>query len=239
MDSLSINDNNFFVAITTFNIKIYIQQRRFALMAKTLFIKANNRPIEQSVSVKLYHAFIDRYKETHPSDEIIELDLYAEALPYYDNNNIMGNFKHNNKMELTKDEQQAYDNQHKYLDQFLEADKIVFGFPLWNKTVPAPLHTYFDYLNVAGKTFKYTAEGPVGLAVGKKVAILNARGGDFSTDEMASEEMAVNFVSKTMLSFGITDQIMVIAEGHNQYPDSAEEIVTEAISQAKLAAEQF
>jgi FMN-dependent NADH-azoreductase len=48
--------------------------------------------------------------------------------------------------------QQAAEVANKYLEQFLAADKVVFGFPMWNMTVPAVLHTYLDYLNQAGKT---------------------------------------------------------------------------------------
>ncbi|MCK9907401.1 NAD(P)H-dependent oxidoreductase, partial [Frankia sp. Cpl3] len=79
---------------------------------------------------------------------------------------------------------------------------VVFAFPLWNFTVPAPLHTYVDYLSQAGKTFSYTAEGPVGLAGDKKVALLNARGGVYSEQPMASWEMAVNFITNVLTFWG-------------------------------------
>ncbi|WP_042352630.1 FMN-dependent NADH-azoreductase [Bacillus massiliigorillae] len=208
-------------------------------MSKVLFIKANNRPLEQAVSVKLYHAFVDRYKEINPSHDITELDLFAENLPYYDNTMITAMYKLANGFELTAEEKQANDTQVKYLNQFLDAEKVVFAFPLWNKTIPAVLHTYIDYLNVAGKTFKYTAEGPVGLAPDKKVAILNARGADFSIEPAASEEMAVTLIEKTMLQFGIKDVTSVIVEGHNQYPDQAEVLISTGVAKAQKAAETF
>ncbi|WP_374941258.1 NAD(P)H-dependent oxidoreductase [Peribacillus sp. AS_2] len=44
----------------------------------------------------------------------------------------------------------------RHIQDFMEADIIVFGFPLWNMIVPAVLHTFFDYLYRAGVTFKYT-----------------------------------------------------------------------------------
>lgn len=137
-------------------------------MSNVLFIKANNRSIDQSVSVKMYHEFVETYKQNHPQDSITELDLFAENLPYYDNNAIVGLYKAANGIALTAEEQAAADTVNKYLDQFLAADKVVFAFPLWNMTVPAVLHTYVDYLNQAGRTFKYTAEGPVGLVTDKR-----------------------------------------------------------------------
>ena len=73
-------------------------------------------------------------------------------------------------------------------------------FPLWNLTIPAVLHTYIDYLNRAGKTFKYTSQGQVGLLGDKKVALLNARGGIYSEGAAADMEMAVKYVSTMMIS---------------------------------------
>lgn len=208
-------------------------------MANVLFIKANNRPIEQGVSVKLYHTFLDSYKEAHPDDVITELDLFAENLPYYDNDKINGMYKLANGYDLTPAEKEAADLVTKYLNQFLNADKIVFAFPLWNFTVPAVLHTYLDYLAQAGKTFRYTAEGPVGLLPDKKVALLNARGGIYSEGPAKSSEMAVNYVNAMLSFWGVTDITSVIIEGHNQFPNEAEGIIAKGLDEAAAVAKQF
>ena len=110
---------------------------------------------------------MESFKESHPEDQITELDLFAENLPYYDSTAINGMFKVAQGLEATPEEQAVASNVSKYLDQFLATDKIVLAFPLWNMTVPAVLHTYIDYLNQAGKTFKYTPQGVVGLVTGK------------------------------------------------------------------------
>lgn len=208
-------------------------------MTNVLFIKANSRPIEQAVSVQLYQAFLESYKESHPDDTITELDLYNENLPYLNPDMMNGMFKLGRGLELTADEKKATDLINKYLDQFLAADKIVFGFPLWNFTIPAVLHTYLDYLGQAGKTFRYTADGPVGLLPDKKVAILNARGGVYSEGPAQSVEMSVNYVQTILNFWGVTDLTKVIIEGHNQYPDRAEEIIEEGIKKAMTAANIF
>jgi FMN-dependent NADH-azoreductase len=208
-------------------------------MAKVLFIKANSRPIEQAVSVKLYHTFLDSYKESHPEDTIIELDLFEENLPYYDTDKINGMYKLANGIELTSSEKEATETVNKYLNQFLEADKIVMAFPLWNFTIPAPLHTYLDYMGQAGKTFRYTAEGPVGLLPDKKVALLNARGGVYSEGPAQSSEMSVNYVNTLLNFWGVEDTTTVIIEGHNQYPDRAEEIIEAGLQKAATVANNF
>ncbi|MDA1849485.1 FMN-dependent NADH-azoreductase [Bacillus cereus] len=208
-------------------------------MTKVLFVKANNRPAEQAVSVKLYEAFLASYKEAHPNDTVVELDLYKEELPYVGVDMINGTFKAGKGFDLTEEEAKAVAVADKYLNQFLEADKVVFGFPLWNLTIPAVLHTYIDYLNRAGKTFKYTPEGPVGLIGDKKIALLNARGGVYSKGPAAEVEMAVKYVASMMGFFGATNMETVVIEGHNQFPDKAEEIITAGLEEAAKVANKF
>ncbi|AIQ36214.1 FMN-dependent NADH-azoreductase [Paenibacillus sp. VTT E-133280] len=208
-------------------------------MSKVLFIKANNRPAEQSVSVKLYNEFLENYKLNNPEDEITELDLFAEQLPYYDNTLITGMYKAAQGYELTAEEAAGAAVVNKYLEQFIAADKVVFGFPLWNMTVPAVLHTYVDYLCQAGKTFSYTAEGPVGLLTGKKAIVLNARGGIYSEGPAASAEMAVNFIVGNLNLWGIKDITQVIIEGHNQLPAQSAEIIENGLQLAKETAASF
>ncbi|WP_025845831.1 FMN-dependent NADH-azoreductase [Brevibacillus agri] len=208
-------------------------------MSKVLFIKANDRPVEQAVSVKLYEAFVQSYKENHPNDEITELDLFAENLPYYGNDLLTAMFKAGRGMELTAEEQKGAELVNKYLNQFADADKVMIAFPMWNFTVPAVLHTYVDYLSQAGKTFKYTAEGPVGLMGDKKVALLSARGGVYSEGPMAEIELANRYVRTVLGFWGISNITEVIVEGHNQFPDKAEEIVAAGVEKAAKLAETF
>lgn len=204
-------------------------------MAKILFVKVNDRPAEQAVSVQMYNAFLNTYKEANPTDEITELDLFQAELPYYGNAAITALYKRNQGMELTAEETKYVNLTDQYINQFLSMDKIVFAFPLWNSTVPAPLITYISYLAQAGKMFNYTAEGPVGYAADKKVALISARGSDYSA--MPGAEMAVNLVKSAISLWGITNPEVVVIEGHNQYPTRSSEIIADGLEEtAKLAA---
>ncbi|WP_019535403.1 FMN-dependent NADH-azoreductase [Paenibacillus ginsengihumi] len=208
-------------------------------MSNVLFIKANGRPASQAVSVKLYDAFLQAYKETHPQDQITELDLFANPLPYYDNDMITGMFKLGKDLELTPEERSGAETVKRVLDQFMAADKVVFAFPLWNFTVPAQLITYLHYILQAGITFRYTANGPEGLAGNKKVALLNARGGIYSEGPMASLEMSLKYVQTIMGFIGVTNIETVVVEGHNQFPDRAEAIIQEGLQEAARVARTF
>lgn len=208
-------------------------------METVLFVKANNRPADQAVSVKLYEAFLESYKKSHPHDKIIELDLYNEELPYVGVDMINGTFKMDKGLDLTEKEAQAVAISDKYLNQFLLANKVVFGFPLWNLTVPGVLNTYIGYLNRAGKTFKYTPEGPVGLIGDKKIALLNASGGVYSKGPKSEMEMAVKYLTDMMRFFGTKSIETVVIEGHNEFPDKAGEIIAEGLEKAVKVATTF
>lgn len=208
-------------------------------MTTVLFVKANNRPVDQAVSVKLYEAFLASYKESHPNNTVVELDLYNEELPYVGVDMINGTFRAGKGLNLTEKEAKAVAVADKYLNQFLAADKVVFGFPLWNLTIPAVLHTYIDYLNRAGKTFKYTSEGPVGLIGHKKIALLNASGGVYSKGPAAEMEMAVKYVTNMMNFFGIKDIETVVIEGHSKSSYKAEEIISAGLEKAIKLARTF
>lgn len=208
-------------------------------MSHVLFIKANNRPADQSATVKLYESFVQSYRAAHPDDIITELNLFEADLPYYDNDMMGGLFKAAQGMEATPEEQRLAGLANTYLDQFLGADKVMFAFPLWNFTIPAQLLTYLFYLNQAGKTFKYTAEGPVGLVTDKKVALLQARGGVYSVEPMSGMEMSLNYVKNTLGFWGIRNPEVVVLEGHNQFPDRAASIIEEGVKQAADLAAKF
>ncbi|MFA1712103.1 FMN-dependent NADH-azoreductase [Peribacillus frigoritolerans] len=208
-------------------------------MTKVLFVKVNDRPAEQAISSKMYDTFLQTYKETHRADEVTELDLFKEELPYYGNKAITGLYKRNQGLELTAEEENAAKLVDQYLNQFMAMDKVVFAFPLWNSTVPAPLITYLSYLAQAGKMFNYTAEGPVGYAGDKKVMLLNARGSDYALEGMASAEMAVSLVKNIIELWGINNPETVVIEGHNQYPDRSQKIIADGLENVAKAAEAF
>lgn len=208
-------------------------------MAKVLFIKSNDRPSDVAISNQMYDRFLASYKEMNPDDIITELDLYNAKLPYYGNTILTGLYKESKGIEMTPDEKIAADTANFYLDQFLASDKIVFAFPMWNFTVPAPLITYVSYLSQAGKTFKYTAEGVIGLAGDKKVALLTARGGDYSLEAMQANEMTLRYMKAILQFWGIHQPEVVVIEGHAQYVDRSSEIIESGLKETAAAGANF
>jgi FMN-dependent NADH-azoreductase len=124
-------------------------------------------------------------------------------------------------------------------DQFVEADKYVIVTPMWNLSIPPLMKAYVDAICVAGKTFKYTVEGPVGLLMGKKAVHIQARGGFYTEGPAKEIEMGDRYIRALMNFFGITDVESVIAEGMAAAPPQAESIKAKAIERAKRVAKTF
>ncbi len=201
-----------------------------------LVVKANNRPASEGVSSKMYDVFMDSLGS---DTNVKTFDVFKEDMPYFGQDFFDAMQKSAQAEELNELEQRILTAANKAMDAFLDADVVVFAFPLWNKTIPAPLQTFIDYIYRAGVTFKYTEEGPQGLVPEKKVIILNARGGVYSTPEMAPSEMSVNYVRMIMNFFGIEDIEEVIIEGHNMYPDKAQEIIEDGMKRVEEAAQSL
>jgi FMN-dependent NADH-azoreductase len=104
------------------------------------------------------------------------------------------------------------------LQEFLDADVVVIGAPMYNFGVPSQLKAWFDRIVIAGKTFRYTESGPEGLAGGKRVVIASSRGGLYGPDGSPNDFQETYL--RAVLSFiGVTDIEFVRAEGLAYGPD--------------------
>lgn len=201
-------------------------------MSKVLYIKANAKPEGVSRTFKISDSFLDEYKKSNPQDEIITLDLYKENIDFLtaeDLNEVFG----------PKTEESRNHPVLKYAYQFAEADKYIFAAPMWNLSFPAILKAYIDYVSVTGITFKYTAEGPVGLCTDKKAVFVTTRGGEYSEGAAASFEMGERYLRTILGFFGITDLQTISADNLDVMGLDTDAIVNEAISKAQQTAKQF
>jgi FMN-dependent NADH-azoreductase len=203
-----------------------------------LVVKANNRPSSEGVSSKMHEVFMNELQNGKDLN-INTFDVFKEDMPYFGQDFFNAMTKSAQAEQLTDIEQRILTASNKAMDAFMDADVVVFAFPLWNKTIPAPLQTFIDYIYRAGVTFSYNENGPVGLVPDKKVIILNARGGVYSTPEMAPSEMSVNYVRMIMNFFGITNIEEVIIEGHTQFQDRAEQIIADGMQEVKAVANRL
>ena len=100
------------------------------------------------------------------------------------------------------------------LDEFLGADVVVIGAPMYNFGIPSQLKAWIDRIAVAGKTFRYGAAGPEGLAGNKQVVIAISRGGLYGAGMPAAALEHVESYLRGVFGFlGVTDLEIVVAEG--------------------------
>ena len=205
-------------------------------MSKLLVIKANPKPTELSVGLTVGEAFVNAYRETHPEDTITEVKLFERFVPEVDGNMLAawGALAQGKTFaDLSREQQAQLKASNELLEEFMAHDKYVFITPMWNLMFPARLKSYIDALCVAGKTFRYTANGPEGLLKDKKAFHINASGG-FHQGAYGDKYL------RGILNFlGIEDIGSLFVEGHAFEPARAEEILENGKTQAADVGRRF
>lgn len=161
------------------------------------------------------------YFKSKINANVTEYDFGANPLPYYDLNAVVGT-----RNELQNDAQrQALELSNKLISEVKATDVLVFGVPMYNLGIPAQLKTYIDYLNRAGETFQYGANGPEGLVKGKKAIIVLAHGGIYKD---GPADLAKLYMQTVLNFIGISDVEFVYAEGFGYGSEMAEKAVVAA-----------
>jgi FMN-dependent NADH-azoreductase len=181
---------------------------------------------EHSVSRRLTAAVVAQIKAEQPAASVTYRDLVSNPLPHLSGAHLMAA----NANPADVDAQVAADVTESavVLEEFLAADTVVLGVPMYNFSLPSQLKAWIDRVAVAGKTFRYTAEGPEGLATGKKVIVISTRGGHYSAGPAAVMDHQESYLLAVLGFFGITDIEIVRAEGLNLSADSKIEAISEA-----------
>ena len=135
---------------------------------------------------------------------------------------------------LDADGQARRDASDRLLEEFMAADVVVIGAPMYNFSIPSQLKAWIDRLAVPGKTFRYGESGPEGLMRGKRVFVALARGGFYGPETaMISAEHAESYLRAVFSFLGITPEF-VLVEGlatGDQHRAQAMANASEAIGQ--------
>ena len=198
-------------------------------MSKVLYIKANIKNEGESRTFKVSDSFVEEYKKNNPEDEIITLDLYKENIDFLRADDL-------GKLFGPKDEESKNNSILKYAYEFADADKYIIAAPMWNLSFPAILKAYIDYVSVSGITFKYTAEGPVGLLNNKKAVHIVSRGGGYDNSPY---EMGDRYLRTILGFFGIKDIETIAIDNLDVIGVNVEEKVEEGIEKATSLAKKF
>jgi FMN-dependent NADH-azoreductase len=166
-----------------------------------------------SVSRQLTERIVAQWRATHPGTVVEYLDLASDA-PSHLSADSLGFRLGPNAGGLSEVQRRENEISEKLVSQFLAADVIVIGAPMYNFSVPSQLKAWIDRVAQAGRTFTYTEKGPQGLAGGKTVIIASTRGGVYSTNPaLAGLDHQESYLKTVFGFFGITDVQFVRAEG--------------------------
>ena len=170
-----------------------------------------------SVTRELSRSIADRLTAQNPDAHVVYRDLSAWPLAH-----------------LTLD---AFADT-SVVEEFLDSDVIVIGAPMYNFGIPSTLKAWIDRISIAGKTFRYTANGPEGLAGGRKVYVASSRGGYYGAGAPAAAfEHQESYLRAVFALMGVTDLTFVHAEGVNIGPDVRAQAIENARGEVlKLAA---
>jgi len=166
-----------------------------------------------SVSRQLTQRITAQWQATHPGTVVEYLDLAVDT-PTHLSVDSLG-FRLGPNAEGLSDVQQRENRISEALvSQFLAADVVVIGAPMYNFSIPTQLKAWIDRIAQAGRTFTYTAQGPKGLAGGKTVIVASSRGGIYSTNPALAALDHQESYLRTLFGFlGISDVRFVRAEG--------------------------
>lgn len=158
-----------------------------------------------SASRELTAAVVRQLRADSPHVEVTYRDLDAQPLP------------HLTGASLAKSDPAEVELAQRVMQEFLDADVLVVGAPMYNFSLPSTLKAWIDRIAVAGVTFRYSANGPEGLAGGKRVIVASTRGGVYG--DASPADFQEGYLRQVFAFLGVQDIEIVRAEGLNLGPE--------------------
>ena len=190
---------------------------------------------DNSVSRAISAAVVARLRDIHAGLDVQRRDLVSSPISH-----LSGAYLAGQSADVQHDQalQEDVSLGGAALAEFLAAESVVIGAPMYNFTVPSQLKSWIDRVLVAGKTFHYTATGPQGLAGGKRVIIGLSRGGFYGPGAPAAPfEHQESYLRSAFAFIGLPDLVSIRAVGVATGPEQRRKALDEALQQvAELTA---
>lgn len=164
-----------------------------------------------SASRSLSAAIVGELRRHHPDATIVRRDLATEIVPHL-TGAIAAGFRDTGIKDFDAATSAEHARSEALVQEFLASDIIVIGAPMYNFSVPSQLKAWIDRVAQAGRTFRYTENGPVGLSGGRRVIIASTRGGMYSAGPGAVMDFQEAYLKAVFGFLGITDVKFVRAE---------------------------
>jgi FMN-dependent NADH-azoreductase len=182
-----------------------------------------------SVSRQVSAAIVDRLRHANPALEVVYRDVTAAPLGHLTGLHLAAGQGAAPEASLREDIAAGQ----AVLEEFLAADIVVIGAPMYNFTIPSQLKAWIDRILVAGKTFKYSAQGVEGLAGNKRVIVAVSRGGFYGPNTpTAALEHLETYLRSVFAFIGISNPEFISADGIQVGPEHREKAVADALKAA-------
>ena len=206
-------------------------------MSTILALTASPRG-ERSVSRALTTRFAQLWAQRHPQDTILLRDIGHHPVPHVTEPWVVGAFAPTEAQNAESKAAIAVSDQ--LVDEFLAADRYVFGVPMYNFNIPSTFKAYIDQIVRAGKTFAVGPNGYEGLVKGKKALFITSSGGNFQPGSpFASFNFQEPYLRAIFGFIGLTDLQFVAADSMNQGEEAARQSREKAETALKELAEAW
>lgn len=186
---------------------------------------------EASVTRRIGRDVVGQWRQRNPGSEVIYRDLAVNP-PGHLSAELLG-ARQTAPESFTPEQRAEAALGETLLVEFLAADVIVIGAPMYNFSIPSQLKAWLDRVLVAGRTFRYTENGPVGLAGGKQVVIVSSRGGVYSEGPAQAMDHQESYLKAALGLAGITDVSVIRAEAVNMGAERREQAIAAALEQVR------
>jgi FMN-dependent NADH-azoreductase len=176
---------------------------------------------EASQSRQIAREFVETWQRDNPGTRVVERDLTAETMPHLSQATLGAVMTPADKRTPEQAELARFADS--LIEEVEAADTIVLAAPMYNFTISTTLKAWIDHIARAGRTFRYTVNGPEGLLKGRKIYVVTGRGGVYSGESPARAMDFQEPYLRGMLGFlGLTDVEFIHVEGLNISKDAAE-----------------
>jgi FMN-dependent NADH-azoreductase len=199
-------------------------------MSNVLYVTSSPRRGD-SYSNRVAARVLDELKQAHPGAKVVVRDVAHDPLPHIDEDFVAAIRAPEGPQ--TPHQRAIVGRSDQLIDELLAADIIVIAAPMYNFGIPSTLKAWIDYIARAGRTFRYSEKGPEGLVKGKKVILIQSRGGIYSSGPAQAMDYQGTYLRSLLGFLGVTDIESIDVEGVAYGPEAAEKAVTSGIIRAR------
>lgn len=187
-------------------------------MSNILFITSSLSG-SNSNSRAIASELVESLRSAHPAAHVVERDLTGATMPHLSPETLGALMTAAEQRNEAQRERVAFADG--LIEELEQADTIVLAVPMYNFGVPSTVKAWIDHIARAGRTFRYTETGPIGLLKGKKVYLVLARGGVYTEGPAQPLDHQEPYLRSVLAFLGITDVTAVHVEGLNISADAA------------------